>query len=144
MPRPATDRVIWIKAIVWGAALVVLVAVAAGFLLLYFLGTAEAAPRLEAIRVASTIVLGAGGGVALYLAARRQRSTELTLQEISRIAAENAADRARDLAQRESTAEHDRQDAGERRITELYTKAADHSVARRPLSVSPGYMRWNG
>jgi hypothetical protein len=110
-PKPATDRVISVRAIVWGAVLVVLVAAASVFLLLRYFSTAEAAPRLEAIRVASTIVLGTGGGVALYLAARRQRSAELTLQENTRIAAETAADRAKDLAQRERAAQDTRDDA---------------------------------
>jgi hypothetical protein len=62
---------------------------------------------LEAIRVASSLAVGAGGTVALWLAARRQRSTELEL------ARQYDADRVGQL------------DAVERRITELYTKAAD-------------------
>ncbi|WP_235921375.1 pentapeptide repeat-containing protein [Lentzea tibetensis] len=56
--------------------------------------------RLDAIRTASSIVLGAGGGAALLLAARRQRVSEL------------------DLVQKDH-------DATERRVTELYGKAAD-------------------
>ncbi|PWK86293.1 pentapeptide repeat protein [Lentzea atacamensis] len=63
--------------------------------------------RLEALKVAGTIVVAAGGLVALWLAARKQRSTEL---EFSR---QLQADEASQL------------DAAERRITELYTKAAD-------------------
>ncbi|GLY50407.1 pentapeptide repeat-containing protein [Lentzea sp. NBRC 102530] len=63
--------------------------------------------RLEAIKVAGTIVVAAGGLVALWLAARKQRSTELELGR------QLAADAANQL------------DAAERRITELYTKAAD-------------------
>jgi hypothetical protein len=93
--------------------------------LLAFYGSKDAAPQLEAIKAASTIVLGAGGAVALILAARRQRSAELTLQQAERIASENAADRARDLAQRDKAAADVRLDATERRITDLYTKAAD-------------------
>jgi hypothetical protein len=133
------------KNIVIGAIVVVLVGAAAVFLLLHFFGTEEARPQLEAIRVASTIVLGAGGAVALILAARRQRSTELTLQENARIAAENAADRAKDLAQREAVAEHNRLDALERRITDLYIlKQQTSSGATRRLSGLPGYTRWSG
>ena len=56
--------------------------------------------RLETIRTASSIVVGTGGAAALLLAARRQRATEL----------ENKR--------------HD-YDATERRVTELYGKAAD-------------------
>jgi uncharacterized protein YjbI with pentapeptide repeats len=63
--------------------------------------------RLEALKVAATIVVAAGGLVALWLAARKQRSTELELGR------QLQADAANQL------------DAAERRITELYTKAAD-------------------
>ncbi|MGI5499683.1 pentapeptide repeat-containing protein [Lentzea sp. CA-135723] len=63
--------------------------------------------RLEAIKVAGTIVVAAGGLVALWLAARKQRSTELELGR------QLAADAANQL------------DAAERRVTELYTKSAD-------------------
>jgi hypothetical protein len=125
VPPPATDKVLSEKAIAWGAAALLLIAAAISFLLYRFLGTTESAPKLEAIRVASTIALGLGGLVALYFAARRQRSTELTLKENARFAAENAADRAKDLTQREKAAEDIKADATERRITDLYTKAAD-------------------
>jgi uncharacterized protein YjbI with pentapeptide repeats len=70
--------------------------------------------RLDAIRMGLSIAVGGGGVFALYLAWRRQRSNEA------------------DHQQRERTLEHYRQvadatnhDALERRITELYTKAAD-------------------
>lgn len=63
--------------------------------------------ELEAIKTASTIVLGTGGAAALLLAARRQRSTEIALNQ-----------KDRDL-------QHQERDAIERRITDLYTKAAD-------------------
>jgi hypothetical protein len=56
--------------------------------------------RLDVIRTASSIVIGTGGAAALLLAARRQRSTEL------------------DVKQKDH-------DATERRVTELYGKAAD-------------------
>ncbi len=71
-------------------------------LLWVFLGTGSPADarRLDAIRTAASLVIGAGGAAALLLAARRQRYVEL------------------DLEQREH-------DAAERRVTELYGKAAD-------------------
>jgi hypothetical protein len=75
--------------------------------ILFRQGGQEELVRLEAIRVASTLAVGAGGIIALWLAARRQRSTELEL------ARQYDADRASEL------------DAIERRITDLYTKAAD-------------------
>lgn len=85
----------------WSVGLAV-VAVAAVTLLWTFLGTGEPADahRLDAIRTASSLVLGAGGAAALLLAARRQRYVELDLEQ----------------------KEHD---AAERRVTELYGKAAD-------------------
>jgi uncharacterized protein YjbI with pentapeptide repeats len=58
------------------------------------------AVRLDTIRTAASIVVGTGGAAALLLTARRQRSTEL------------------DLRQKDH-------DATERRLTELYGKAAD-------------------
>lgn len=63
--------------------------------------------QLEAVRTALTFGASAGGGIALWLAVRRQRSTEL------------------DLAQKEESAEDQRYDATERRITEIYTKASE-------------------
>ena len=56
--------------------------------------------RLDVIRTAATIVVGTGGAAALLLTARRQRVTEL------------------DVKQKDH-------DATERRVTELYGKAAD-------------------
>lgn len=63
--------------------------------------------QLEAVRTALTFGASAGGGIALWLAVRRQRSTEL------------------DLTQKEVSAGDQRPDAAERRITEIYTKAAE-------------------
>ena len=70
------------------------------FVLLRRYGGQEAQVQLDAIRTAGTLVIGIGGAVALLLTARRQRYTELSLVHTTR-------------------------DATERRITELYTKAAD-------------------
>lgn len=77
-------------------------------------GTELTTARLDSIRLGLSIAVGGGGVFALYLAWRRQRSNEA------------------DHQQRERTLEHHRQvadatnhDALERRITELYTKAAD-------------------
>ncbi len=63
--------------------------------------------RLEAIRLAGTIVLGTGGGAALFVALRRQRATELDL--VHKLAEAKAA----------------QHDAEQRRVTELYTAAAE-------------------
>jgi hypothetical protein len=79
---------------------VLTVAAVVSFLLLRRYGGQGAQIQLDAIRTAGTLVIGTGGAVALLLTARRQRYTELTLVHTDR-------------------------DATERRITELYTKAAE-------------------
>ncbi|MCE7009439.1 pentapeptide repeat-containing protein [Kibdelosporangium philippinense] len=105
--KPA--RVLSNRSIAISAALVVLLAAGAAWLLLaQFGGGSEAdRARLDAIRTVGSLVLGAGGAIALLLAARRQQTAE------------------RDLAQKEQVQLHAEQDAAERRITELYLKAVD-------------------
>jgi uncharacterized protein YjbI with pentapeptide repeats len=83
-----------------GALVVLAVAAVVWFVLLRRYGGQGAQVQLDAIRTAGTLVIGTGGAVALLLTARRQRYTELALVHTDR-------------------------DATERRITELYTKAAD-------------------
>jgi hypothetical protein len=83
-----------------GALVVLAVAAVVWFVLLRRYGSQGAQVQLDAIRTAGTLVIGTGGAVALLLTARRQRYTELSLVHTDR-------------------------DATERRITELYTKAAD-------------------
>ena len=95
--------------IVFGAAAI---AVLGGGLLVLLLtlyggGSPQDQAHLDAVRTAGAIVIGSGGAVALLLAARRQRTSELTLEHQLRVAA---------------AAEHDAQ---ERRITELYAKSAE-------------------
>jgi hypothetical protein len=62
-----------------------------------------AATRVDAIKTGLSIAAGTGGVFALLLAVRRQWHQELTAQDTT-------------------------QDATERRVTELYTKAADQLV----------------
>jgi uncharacterized protein YjbI with pentapeptide repeats len=81
-------------------AITVVVAVVSWIVLRRLYGGQGAPVQLDVIRTAGTLVIGTGGAVALLLTARRQRYTELTLVHTDR-------------------------DATERRITELYTKAAD-------------------
>jgi uncharacterized protein YjbI with pentapeptide repeats len=94
-PRPLSN---W--SIAAGALVVLAVAAVVSFVLLRRYGGQGAQIQLDAIRTAGTLIVGTGGAVALLLTARRQRYTELTLV-------------------------HTTSDATERRITELYTKAAD-------------------
>lgn len=87
--------------LLWGAGLLLVAGVAAALLLtLLGGGRPEDSARLDALKTAANIVVGTGGAAALLLAARRQRSAEL------------------DLVQKDH-------DATERRVTEIYGKAAD-------------------
>ncbi|GAA4543753.1 pentapeptide repeat-containing protein [Amycolatopsis samaneae] len=87
--------------LLWGAGLLVL-ATTAAITLLSTLGGGrpEDSARLDALRTAANVVVGTGGAAALLLAARRQRSAEL------------------DLVQKDH-------DATQRRVTEMYSKAAE-------------------
>jgi hypothetical protein len=100
--KDGTHRVLSTRTIVlWAVGLLIVAGLSVGFLWA-MLGTDDPrdAVRLDTIRTASGIVIGTGGAAALLLAARRQRSAEL------------------DLRQKDH-------DATERRVTELYGKAAD-------------------
>ena len=70
--------------------------------------------RLGAIRIGLSIAVGGGGVFALFLAWRRQRSTEADHLQQERI-----------LEHQRQVAIDSRDDALERRITELYTKSAE-------------------
>ena len=97
MSRALSSRTI----VAWSVGLAVGAVVAVTALWVFLGGDDPAdARRLDAIRTASSLALGAGGAAALLLAARRQRYVELDLEQ----------------------KEHD---ANERRVTELSGKAAD-------------------
>lgn len=102
--RPIPGSAIW-----WGAAVLLVVAVVSVWLLIAFFGggSPQDKIRLEAIKLAGSIVVGTGGAVALVLAARRQRTTELQ------------------LLQQERTAGDTRHDAEERRISDLQASAGE-------------------
>ncbi|MFD8497851.1 pentapeptide repeat-containing protein [Amycolatopsis sp. NPDC059657] len=109
---------------IWAAAVVIVLlgaGVAVWLLLAYGHGDAQQRNQLEAIKTAGTIVVGTGGAAALLLAARRQRSAEIALKQkdLDQLAVE------RTHALQERMAADTRLDAGERRLTELYTKAVD-------------------
>ncbi|MBE1496496.1 uncharacterized protein YjbI with pentapeptide repeats [Amycolatopsis lexingtonensis] len=95
------------RAMAWaGVALVVLgVGLAAGLLVAF--GGGGHSDQLDAIKTAGTIVVGTGGAAALWLTARRQRTSELSLNQVRAAHAATVAD------------------AEARRITDLYGKAAD-------------------
>lgn len=113
---PEPDRPLSKRAIALGGVLVGVVGAVAVAALLYFYGggTDQDQAGLDVVRTAGTLIVGTGGAIALLLAARRQRSTELTLEH-QRMTLEH---------QREVAATAER-DALEQRITELYTRAVD-------------------
>lgn len=98
----AVSKALSSRTIVWWAVGLTVAAAVAVTVLWLFLGGGDQASvrRLDALRTAASLVIGTGGAAALLLAARRQRYVELDLEQ----------------------KEHD---ANERRVTELYGKAAD-------------------
>ncbi|MFC9249984.1 pentapeptide repeat-containing protein [Amycolatopsis thailandensis] len=100
-------------AAMWTTALVITILTAGAVIALWWPATAGLVgadlvrARLDALKIGLSIGVGSGGVVALYLAWRRQHSTEAS------------------LAHQERTADDARTDAVERRITELYLKAAE-------------------
>lgn len=70
-----------------------------------------AAAQIDALRTSLTVIAGSGGMVALLLALRRQWHQEINARAT--------------LEHQEKVAEDNRHDAAEKRITELYVKAAD-------------------
>ncbi|WP_285479610.1 pentapeptide repeat-containing protein [Amycolatopsis sp. NBRC 101858] len=108
-----------------GLPMMIVVAVAAVWLLL---GMRVDGDRLDAIRTGGTLGVGLGGVVALWLAVRRQRSTELDVlqkYEVHRLA--------------ERTAQDARDDVIDRRITEQYTKAVEQLGQSAPVRLGGLY-----
>ncbi|MGW4523075.1 pentapeptide repeat-containing protein [Amycolatopsis sp. NPDC004378] len=136
-PEPAaiTYRVLSIRMIWFASAVIVVLGVAVAVWLLTAFGHGDAQERnqLEAIKTAGTIVVGTGGAAALLLAARRQRSAEISLQQKDL----DQAAVARTHALQERMAEDTRLDAAERRLTELYSTAVDQLGSER-LAVQLG------
>ncbi|WP_306749601.1 pentapeptide repeat-containing protein [Saccharothrix yanglingensis] len=130
---PLSGKAVFAAAV--GTVLVVVVAVTALWLTLAVGGVdpARVTARLEVLRIGLSLGLGGGGLFALYLAWRRQRSTEIALLQKER----DQADVARAHALQERVAAENRAhqervavateaDAAARRITELFTKAVEH------------------
>ncbi len=100
----------------------VAVAVAATWLLL---GFGLDRDKLDAVRTGGTLGVGLGGVVALWLAVRRQRSTELDLlnkYEVHKLAERTA--HTNETLQRQA-ANDARDRAVEQQITELYAKSVE-------------------
>lgn len=104
----------------WGIWLGLTVVVLVGGIAIWVLvsvfgsGNAQDKIRLEAIKLAGSIAVGTGGVAALLLAGRRQRASELGVLQKDR---EQLLQEHRDAVSRH--------DADERRVTELYTAAAE-------------------
>jgi pentapeptide repeat protein len=131
VPTRRPVRVLSMRAVFAVAALMIFVAAVAAFVLLNT-GLGGSA-QLDAIRTAATVAVGAGGAAGLWLAARRQRTNEIVL---------NMREQAQALEQvhRERVAAAAEADAGERRITELYAKAADQLGSdRAPVRLAGMY-----
>ncbi|MDQ7804790.1 pentapeptide repeat-containing protein [Amycolatopsis sp. A133] len=130
---PLSGRAVLATAV--GTALVVAAVVTALWVGLTTDGTdpSRVTARLEVLRIGLSLGLGGGGLFALYLAWRRQRSTDLALLQKER----DQADVARAYALQERVAAENRAhqervalatetDATARRITELLGKAVEH------------------
>ncbi|MEU0885843.1 pentapeptide repeat-containing protein [Lentzea sp. NPDC005914] len=102
------------RAIIIGGALLVVLGVGLAVLLMITLGDGQHANQLDAIKTAGTIVVGTGGAAALWLTARRQRTTEIGLNQ--KHVDQQVAERAHWHTELDSTA---------RRITDLYGKAVE-------------------
>lgn len=142
-PEPLRPISYWVL-----AAAALAVALVAGLLMWVLVGIAVApsaseppsAPNpavvIDAVRTALTAAAGTGGAAALLLAFRRQRHAEQVAEHTVYIARVAERDRDRDLDQRQLQADRDHEqridqarradeDARERRVTELYTRAVD-------------------
>jgi uncharacterized protein YjbI with pentapeptide repeats len=123
-------------AIIWAAVVLGVVGAALVTVLLLFFGgsdhQSQHEAQLDAIKTAGTIVVGTGGAAALWLTARRQRTTEIALNQ--KAADQAAVERAFAFQQAQAEQARLRQervdgaaeaDAEARRITEQYGRAVD-------------------
>jgi hypothetical protein len=122
---PGQHPVLSNRAIGWSAIVLITVGVALAIFLLIVFGDGKHTDQLDAIKTAGTIVIGTGGAAALWLTARRQRATEIALNQ-----AKDAHDlqeqvAAHTRANQDRVATATEADATARRITDLYTKAVD-------------------
>lgn len=123
--RPLTPATTWVTAIV------ITVLTAGSVVTLWWPATTGLTgpdlvkARLDALKIGLSIVVGSGGAVALYLAWRRQHSTEADLDNRERALAHQQTVANDTKAHQERVAVDARTDATERRITELYLTAVE-------------------
>ncbi|NYH79317.1 hypothetical protein FHR84_002651 [Actinopolyspora biskrensis] len=109
---PEVPRVLSNRAITIGALVVLGLTLTTMTVLIVVFREAPPKTVLEVIRTSASLGVGTGGGAALWLAARRQRSTEISI-------------RRRD------------HDAAETRVTELYGRAAEQlSADKAPVRLA--------
>ncbi|MFE6611490.1 hypothetical protein [Amycolatopsis sp. NPDC057786] len=126
------------RAAMWWTAFVIAILTAGAVTLLWWPATAGLTgadlvkARLDALKIGLSIGVGSGGVVALYLAWRRQHSTEADLDNRERaltqqyeVLAHQQDVAAATQAHQERVADDAPADATARRITELYLKAAE-------------------
>ncbi|MEU5263995.1 pentapeptide repeat-containing protein [Amycolatopsis sp. NPDC021455] len=89
-------------------------------------GSDLVAARFDAVKIGLSVGVGGGGVVALYLNWRRQRSSEADLDNRERTLVHQQQVAAENRDHQAQVAADARIDAAARRITELFTKAAEH------------------
>jgi uncharacterized protein YjbI with pentapeptide repeats len=109
-PYPVLSK----RAIGWAGAALLVLGIGLATLLIVFFGDGQHAAQLDAIKTAGTIVVGTGGAAALWLAARRQQTSETTLN------------------QKHVDQLFQQRDGDARRITELYGKAVELVGSDKP------------
>ncbi|MFD5089912.1 pentapeptide repeat-containing protein [Amycolatopsis thailandensis] len=116
------------RAILWSAAVLVTLGAGLAIALLILFGRGQNTGQLEAIKTAGTIVIGTGGAAALWLAARRQRTAEIALNQ--KQFDQDANDRA--FALQERIAAASAADAEARRAIEQYGRAVEQLGSEKP------------
>ncbi len=127
-------------AIICAAAVLVLIGAGLALALLLAFGTGQSTAQLDAIKTAGTIVIGTGGAAALWLAARRQRTSEIALNQkhVDQLAADRAFEFQQELAEQnrvhiERVAAATERDASTRRLNDLYLKAVEQLGSDKPI-----------
>ncbi|MFD4673111.1 pentapeptide repeat-containing protein [Lentzea sp. NPDC058450] len=144
MTQPAAEKskttALGVRAEIALVAGTLLVTVAALVCVLWWPGisldTESAKAKLDAVRTALSFGIGAGGAVALWLAIRRQRSTErdilnreqtyqlqVQVAEVTRLHQERVADTTE--KHQERLASNSEKDASQRRVNEMYNSAVE-------------------
>ena len=112
-------------------------------LLVWFPGVstdaATAGRQLDIVKIVLSVFAGAGGAIALWLAFRRQRSTEADLAQKARalehqmeVAVRTLDHHSETLLHQQRVAEFAEKDAYDRRVTEIYAKSIEQLGSSNP------------